>query len=119
MFLSLDIHSILYRISVFNSIAIIVSGVIICSLHQCTVYYIWGSAKILKTLLVLSMDLIAFMLFSTAANGCKLIPYLKWIYNSILVMQKLIYYTMKRSFAPQNLTETSAKGILRNPNNNP
>ena len=47
VFLSLDIHSILYRISVFNSIAIIVPCVIICSLYQCTVYCIWGSVNIL------------------------------------------------------------------------
>ena len=62
--LSLDIHSILYRISVFKSIAIIVPSVIICLFDQCTANYPRRSANILRTintLLVVSIDLLRSM----------------------------------------------------------
>ena len=66
--LSLDIHSILYRISVFKSIAIIVPSVIpsviICLFDQCTANYLRRSANILRTintLLVVSIDLLRSM----------------------------------------------------------
>ena len=63
------------RISVFQSIAIIVPRVIICAFYQCIVEYPCGFAnilRILKTLLILSMDIIAFFLFCTAASRCKI-----------------------------------------------
>ena len=79
--------------------------------------YPCGFANILRTLknlLVLSMNLIAFMVYLTAASGCKIDSMLKIGYNcnSIIVLQQLIYYTVKCSFVPQILTETSAKGIV-------
>ena len=72
---SFSLTRLLYRISVFKSIAIIVPCVIICSFYQCIVDYPCGSANILRTLkmfLVLSMYLIASMVYSTAASGCKI-----------------------------------------------
>ena len=51
------------RISVFKSIAIFVPCVTMCSFYRCIVDYPCGCANILgtlKTLLVLSMDLLAF-----------------------------------------------------------
>ena len=76
MFLSLDIHSILYRISV--SIVLLLLSLVESSVHYINVQcIILGGLLIYKTLLVLSMDLIAFMLFCTAASVCKIDPMLK------------------------------------------
>ena len=75
MFLSLDIRSLLYGIFVFKSIAIIVPCVIICSFYQCIVNYPCGFANILrisKTLLVLSIDLVASIVYCIAVSSHKI-----------------------------------------------
>ena len=105
MFLSLDIHSLLYRIFVFKSIAIIIPCVIVCSFYQCTVDYSYGSANILrnlKTLLVLSMNLIVLWPIALLQVDEKLIscPKIDISLNNFLATNDLLH-SEKCSFIPE------------------